>query len=40
MFAQMEEDYGQARRSIAIFDRATKAVADEDKYEVCIIFIR
>jgi pre-mRNA-splicing factor SYF1 len=34
MYAQLEEDYGLAKRSMAIFDRATQVVADEDKFEV------
>jgi len=38
MYAQLEEDYGLAKRSIAILDRATKVVADEDKFEVCQAF--
>jgi pre-mRNA-splicing factor SYF1 len=34
MYAQLEEDYGLARRSMAILERATQAVADDDKFEV------
>jgi hypothetical protein len=36
MYAKLEEDFGLARRSMAIFDRATQVVADEDKFEVCL----
>lgn len=35
MYAKLEEDYGLAKRSMSIFDRATQVVADEDKFEVC-----
>lgn len=34
MYAKLEEDYGLAKRAMSIFDRATQAVADEDKFEV------
>jgi len=37
MYAQLEEDYGLAKRSMAILERATQAVADEDKFEVGIL---
>jgi hypothetical protein len=37
MYAQLEEDFGLARRSMSILDRATQVVADEDKSEVCLI---
>ena len=41
MYAQLEEDHGLAKRSMAIFNRATQVVNDEDKFEVCsIIFFR
>jgi hypothetical protein len=35
MYAKLEEEYGLAKRSMSIFDRATQAVGDEDKFEVC-----
>lgn len=39
MYARLEEDFGLAKRSMSIFDRATQVVADEDKFEVCwVIF--
>jgi len=34
MYAKLEEEHGLAKRSMAIFDRATQAVADGDKFEV------
>ncbi|TFK42751.1 spliceosome complex protein [Crucibulum laeve] len=39
MYAQLEEDYGLAKRSMNIFDRATQVVADEDKFEMFSIYI-
>jgi pre-mRNA-splicing factor SYF1 len=40
MYAQLEEDYGLAKRSMAIYERATQVIADEDKFEVCSLPIR
>lgn len=34
MYAQLEEDYGLAKRAMAVYDRATQVIADEDKFEV------
>ena len=34
MYATFEEEYGLAKRSMAIYDRATQVVNDEDKFEV------
>ena len=34
MYSQLEEDYGLAKRSMLILERATQLVADEDKFEV------
>jgi pre-mRNA-splicing factor SYF1 len=34
MYAQLEEDFGLAKRSMSIYERATQVVADEDKFEV------
>lgn len=34
MYAKLEEDYGRAKRAMEIYERATKVVMDEDKYEV------
>ena len=34
MYANLEEDYGLAKRAMAIYDRATKEVEDGDKFEV------
>ncbi|KAF9567615.1 hypothetical protein CPC08DRAFT_626769 [Agrocybe pediades] len=39
MYAQLEEDYGLAKRSMAIYERATQAVADEDKFEMFTVYI-
>lgn len=38
MYAQLEEDHGLAKRSMAIYNRAAQVVNDEDKFEVCSIF--
>jgi pre-mRNA-splicing factor SYF1 len=37
MYGQLEEEHGLAKRAMNIYDRATQTVADEDKFEVCII---
>ena len=34
MYATFEEEHGLAKRAMSIYDRATNAVADEDKFEV------
>jgi len=39
MYAQLEEDHGLARRSMAILERATQVVADEDKFEMFTVYI-
>ncbi|KAJ7470312.1 hypothetical protein FB451DRAFT_1368272 [Mycena latifolia] len=39
MYAKLEEDFGLAKRSMSIFDRATQLVADEDKFEMFTIYI-
>ncbi|KAF7359358.1 Pre-mRNA-splicing factor SYF1 [Mycena sanguinolenta] len=39
MYAKLEEDYGLAKRSMSILDRATQAVGDEDKFEMFAIYI-
>ncbi|CAA7267929.1 unnamed protein product [Cyclocybe aegerita] len=39
MYAQLEEDYGLAKRSMAIYERATQAVNAEDKFEMFTIYI-
>lgn len=36
MYATYEEDHGLAKRAMSIYDRATQAVNDEDKFEVGI----
>lgn len=38
MYAKLEEDHGRAKRAMEIYERATKVIMDEDKYEVrCIL---
>ena len=38
MYSKLEEDYGRAKRAMEIYERATKVIMDEDKYEVrCIL---
>ncbi|TFK25082.1 spliceosome complex protein [Coprinopsis marcescibilis] len=39
MYAQLEEDYGLAKRAMAIYDRATKVVDDKEKFEMFTIYI-
>ncbi|KAG5645896.1 pre-mRNA-splicing factor syf1 [Asterophora parasitica] len=39
MYSKLEEDYGLAKRSMNILDRATKVVADQDKFEMFTIYI-
>ncbi|KAI6151001.1 hypothetical protein BKA82DRAFT_4122742, partial [Pisolithus tinctorius] len=39
MYGQLEEDYGLAKRAMAIYERATQVVADEDKFEMYTIYI-
>ena len=34
MYAQFEEEHGLAKRAMAVYDRATQVVNDEDKFEV------
>lgn len=34
MYGKLEEEHGLARHAMRIYDRATKAVADEDRLEV------
>jgi pre-mRNA-splicing factor SYF1 len=34
MYAQFEEEHGLAKRAMAVYDRATQIVKDEDKFEV------
>jgi len=34
MYAQLEEEHGLAKRAMSIYDRATREVADEDKFDV------
>ena len=34
MYAQLEEEYGLAKRAMSIYDRATQVVENDDKFEV------
>lgn len=38
MYAKLEEEHGLAKRAMNIYERATQAVADEDKFEVSLHF--
>ncbi|RWS06759.1 pre-mRNA splicing factor Syf1-like protein [Dinothrombium tinctorium] len=40
LFAQLEEEYGLAKHAMAIYDRATTAVREEDRYEMFNIYIK
>ena len=33
-YAQLEEEYGLAKRAMSIYDRATQVVENEEKFEV------
>ncbi|KAG5653258.1 hypothetical protein H0H81_001418 [Sphagnurus paluster] len=39
LYSKLEEDYGLAKRSMNILDRATKVVADQDKFQMFTIYI-
>ncbi|KAJ3055132.1 pre-mRNA-splicing factor syf1 [Rhizophlyctis rosea] len=39
MYAKLEEDHGLARHAMRIYDRATRAVSDQDRLEVFNIYI-
>ncbi|CAL1704302.1 unnamed protein product [Somion occarium] len=39
MYATYEEEYGLAKRAMAIYDRATQVVADEDKFALFTVYI-
>lgn len=38
MYATLEEEHGLAKRAMQIYDRATTAVADDAKFDVCYCF--
>jgi pre-mRNA-splicing factor SYF1 len=40
LYAEMEETHGMVRHAMAIYDRATDAVADGDKYELYLTYVR
>ena len=37
MYGKLEEDHGLAKRAMKVYERATQAVADEDKFEVRLL---
>ena len=39
MYANLEEEYGLVRHAMAIYDRATLAVAEEDRYKMYLLYI-
>ncbi|CAG8631126.1 11010_t:CDS:10, partial [Paraglomus occultum] len=39
MYGKLEEDYGLARHAMRIYDRATSAVSDEDRFEMFNLYI-
>ena len=39
MYAELEENHGLAKRAMNIYERATQAVSDEDKFEVFVILL-
>ena len=39
MYAKLEEDYGLAKSAMRIYDRATRNVAPEDRYELYLLYI-
>ncbi|THH04698.1 hypothetical protein EW145_g5331 [Phellinidium pouzarii] len=39
MYGHYEEEHGLAKRAMKVFERATQAVADEDKFEMFTIYI-
>ncbi|KAG8798080.1 pre-mRNA-splicing factor syf1 [Serendipita sp. 398] len=39
MYAKLEEDFGLAKRAMAIYERAVGVVADQDKFEMFTIYI-
>lgn len=39
MYAAFEEEHGLAKRAMAVYDRATQVVNDEDKFGVCSLLL-
>ncbi|KAI8819679.1 uncharacterized protein EV422DRAFT_102552 [Fimicolochytrium jonesii] len=39
MYAKLEEDHGLARHAMRIYDRATRAVGDDDRFEMFTVYI-
>ena len=40
LYAKLEEDYGLARNAMKIYDRATKAVDDQNRYKMYMLYIQ
>jgi pre-mRNA-splicing factor SYF1 len=40
LYAKLEEDHGLARRAMLVYDRATRAVEADDKWEMFKVYIR
>ena len=39
LYAKLEEDHGLTRHAMKIYDRATKAVSDEDRFDMFTMYI-
>lgn len=39
MYANLEEEYGLARHAMSVYDRATRAVAEEDRFAMFALYI-
>ena len=39
MFSKLEEDFGLSRHAMAVYERATKAVPKNERYEVCVVIL-
>ena len=39
MYAKLEEDYGLAKNAMRIYDRATRGVTPEERYELYLLYI-
>jgi len=40
LYAKLEEDYGLSRHAMAVYERATKAVAGQEQFEVFNIYVK
>ena len=39
-YAKLEEEFGLARHAMAIYDRATKKVEDDRRYDMYLLYIK